>query len=172
MIRIISLIIIFSAINPDANYAYERYWGRDYNKFIASIDKTIKYSIFDPREKPDYKNRVVDFITSLNNESNKDIKIIRVMVTPETDYLFFNGRLCAVTENRGVISIKDGEIILKNLTKKFGIPQKEKKSSLYIYTFQQRRTRVILYQQLIDNNSMRCKVYGYTNDIFNSLFSD
>jgi hypothetical protein len=166
------MMIIISAANPAGNYSYEKYWGKDYNTFINSIDKTVKYAVFDPREKPNYKNRVVSFITSLNNESNKEIKVIRLMAIPETDYLFFNGQLCAVTENRGVISVKDGEIILRNLKKKLGSPQKEKKSSLYIYNFKQRRTRVILYQQLIDNRSMRCKVYNYTNDIFNSLFSD
>jgi hypothetical protein len=166
------MIIIISAVIPAANYAYEKYWGKDYNTFINSIDKTVKYAVFDPREKPNYKNRVVGFITSLNNQSNKELKIVRLMVIPETDYLFFNGKLSAVTENRGIISVKDGEIILKNLTKKFGQPRQEKKSSLYIYTFRHARTRVILYQQLIDNRSMRCKVYCYTNDIFNSLFED
>jgi len=172
MIRFISLIIITAAISPAGNYAYEKNWGKDYNSFIESLDKTVQYTIFDPREKPDYRNRVAGFITSLNSESKKDIKVVRLMIVPETDFLFFSGKLCAVTENRGIISVADGEVILKNFIEKFGHPQKEKKSSLYIYTFKKNRTRAILYQQLIDNNKMRCKIYCYTNDIFNSLFSD
>lgn len=172
MIRLISLILIAASINADADNSFEKYWGKDYSSFIASIEKTAEYTVFNPEEKPDYKNRIVGFITSLNSESKKDLKVVRVMAKPETDYLFFNRRLCAVTENMGVIPLKTGENLLKDLTRKYGHPEKEKKSSLYVYTFRRGRTRVILYQQLIDNSRMRCRVYGYTNDIFNSLFSD
>ena len=165
------LFIIF-ILSPGILYSYEQVWGRDYKKFIDSIDRVIEYTEFDPADKPDYKNRIVSFIYSLNRAANKEIRIVRLKLNPETDYLFYGRKLCGITENRGLINIKEGEIILNNLTRRFGVPEAEKKSSLYIYTFKKNRTRIILYQQILDNNTMRCKVYSYTNDIFNTLFSD
>ena len=159
-------------LHPGKSHSYEKSWGTEYDIFIESLDRKIEYIEFDPSEKPDYKNRITGFINSLNSTAKKEIKIVRLKITPETDYLFYGRKLCGITENRGVIKIKQGETILKDLTRKFGNPEADKKSSLYIYTFKKGRTRVILYQQLIDNMTMRCKVYSYTNDIFNSLFSD
>lgn len=172
-ILIISLVFLFTTMaSPYPALSYEKKWGIDYTFFIESIDKTTQYITFKPAEKPDYSNRVARFISSLNIESKKDLEVIRLLTNPETDYLFFKGKLCSITENRGIIPVKEGEAILKSFTKKFGPPRTEKKSSLYIYTYKKGRTQVILYQQLIDNNIMRCKIYSYTNDIFNLLFSD
>ncbi len=166
------ILFLILILLPEISFPYEKIWGTKYNIFIKSLDRKIEYTEFDPSEKPDYKNRITGFINSLNSSAGKEIKIVRLKITPETDYLFYGGRLCGITENRGEIKIKEGEKILKDLTLKFGNPETDKKSSLYIYTFKKGRTRVILYQHLIDNMTMRCKVYSYTNDIFNSLFSD
>jgi hypothetical protein len=163
------LLIILS---PEISFSYEKVWGTDYKKFIESIDRGTDYTEFDPADKPDYRNRIAVFIYSLNKGAEGEIKIVRLKINPETDYLFYRGKLCGITENRGLINITEGEKILKNLTRKFGDPEADRKSSLYIYTFKKGRTRIILYQQLIDNKSMRCRVYSYTNDIFNTLFSD
>ncbi len=163
------LILILS---PGISYPYEKAWGTEYKEFIESIDRGTRYTEFDPADKPDYKNRIAVFIYSLNKGAEREIKIVRLKINPETDYLFYRGKLCGITENRGLININEGETILKNLTSKFGNPEADKKSSLYVYTFKKGRTRIILYQQLLDNKSMRCRIYSYTNDIFNTLFSD
>jgi len=174
LIQIMTVLLLSAIVilYPAKSYSYEESWGTEYDIFIESLDRNIKYTEFDPSDKPDYKNRITGFINSLNSTARKEIKIVRLKITPETDYLFYGRKLCGITENRGIIKIKQGETILKDLTGKFGKPEADKKSSLYIYTFKKGRTRIILYQQLIDNKSMRCKVYSYTNDIFNSLFSD
>lgn len=168
---VLSLFFII-ILSTGISYPYEKVWGTEYKKFIASIERGIEYTEFDPADKPDYRNRIATFIYSLNSAANKEIKIVRLKIKPETDYLFYGGKLCGITENRGLINIKDGEMILRDLKRKFGEPESEKKSSLYVYTFKKNRTRIILYQQLTDNDIMRCRVYIYTNDIFNTLFSD
>jgi hypothetical protein len=167
---IVTVAFIFLA-NPVHPAEYETFWGNDRNNFI-NTQKSEKYYIFKIKEKPDYKNRIVDFFESMNTNDKVNITIVRVNGKPEIDYCFFNEKLYSVSEDWGEIDIATADKLINTIKKKYSNQSVENKNSKIIYSFNRDKTKILFMQSILNEKTVKVRIYYYSADLFGILFNE
>ncbi len=172
MVKKIFISAIFTIISalPLFSAEYEKLWGISRTDFSGL--KINNCSTFRPEDKPGYSNKIIDFFSSMNPEERTPILIIRAQGKPETDYCFFNEKLYSVSEEWGNIDkIKTNDLI-KTLKEKYSEISTEEQKPYIVHTFKKGKTKVLLYKKIIDEKSAQVRIFYYSNDLFNVLFSE
>jgi len=170
--KVIFLIILsLSIASPLFSSDIEKLWGISQNDLITRL-KLKNYSTFKPEEKPDYSNKIIDFFSSMSTEERAVIVILRAAGNPEIDYCFFNEKLYSVSENWGNINTTGADELLKNIKDKYLKISAEDKNPLTVYSFKKNKTKGLLYKKVIDDKTVRVKVFYYSTDLFSMLFCE
>lgn len=168
-VMIYLLFPLLSIHAMDTSAVYESLWGTSLDEFKKGLDPDRPYIQFSPAEKPDYKNKILSYITAIDENLSKEIIILRTLTAPETDYLFVKNKLYTIMENWDIVDLKKQNDIMDGLKKKFGEPSLQKDENFYIYSFNSRDSKVLLYVLKLPDDRARCRVYLYTNKLFKML---
>jgi len=172
LILSISLFLSISSVSAAHYNPPSCDWGAMLIKVKNTLPPDTSFTEFSPSEKPDYKNKILSYITAIDNKLYDKIVILRIKSNPETDYLFVNNKLYSIIENWGTIDQHAEKEILSNLTKQFGKTQLQKDNNFYIYSYNSDRTKVLCYLIKLPDKRSTCKVYYYTRQLFRMLISE
>jgi hypothetical protein len=153
-----------------APISYE--WGTDLVKIKKSLPSDRESTQFTPRDKPNYKNKILSYITAIDAKLVDKIIILRLKSKPVVDYLFVNDKLYTVMENWGEVDQKTEKDILAQLSSQFGGPLVQQDKNFYIYSFNSDKTKVLYYLMKLPNGKSKCKVYYYTKQLFRMLITE
>jgi hypothetical protein len=155
-------LIFVSHIAADETLKYE--WGAQLQKFKTTLPADKEWEQFKPSDKPKYKNKILSYITAIDEKLIDKVIIIRIKSQPVVDYLFVNDKLYTIMEIWGKIEQKTEMEIKSRLIKEFGQPVIQQDKDLYIYSYNTDKTKVLLYLE-----RSNCKVYYYTKQLFRFL---
>jgi hypothetical protein len=146
-------------------------WGISRTAIIESYISPREYTEFRHTERPDYQNKIMNYIIAINSALSDKITIIRSKSDPEKDFLLVNNKLCSVLENYNRLSHSSLSSIISNLSGRYKQPSIQKDRDLTIYSFFNNKTKVIVIAQDKDR-LVSCKVYYYSSRLFRMLLSE
>ena len=177
--RAISLLMLAAALSAsislmrsDGYGISDHEWGSLLEKVKSMLPAGTESLEFAPAEKPEYKNRILSYITAIDNKLIEKIVILRAKTEPETDYLFVNNKLYSVIENWEDIDQATEKKLMAELKKQFGEPHVQKDNNFYIYSYDGKRTKVLCYLMKAPGSKATCKIYFYTKNLFRLLISE
>ena len=144
-------------------------WGAQLLKFKRTLPSDKEWVQFKPSEKPKYKNKILSYITAIDNKLIDKVIIVRVKSQPVIDYLFVNDKLYTIMENWGKVEQKTELEIQSRLIGQFGQPVIQQDKNFYIYSYNTDKTKVLFYLMRLPENKSSCKVYYYTKQLFRFL---
>lgn len=175
MTGLFKFLTLISLISLPGDYThgqpYDKLWEENINDLQKKISSNRKVRIFDPANELHYRNRVLKLFTSMG-VSQEHIKIMRLSGHPSIDFLFYKGKLYSAMEDWSNEKNVNLDVMKQKLKNSYGKPEIDRKGPLTVSTYKKNRTVVILYQKQMDRYTSRCKVYYYTRNIFNTLFSE
>ncbi len=158
-----------SAANVGTNSEYN--WGISRKAIIDAYISPREYTEFRHSERPDYQNKIMNYIIAINSALSDKITIIRSKSDPEKDFLLVNNKLCSVLEDYNRLSHSSLASIISNLSGRYKQPSIQKDRDLTIYSFFDNRTKIIVIAQDKDR-LVSCKVYYYSSKLFRMLLSE
>ncbi len=169
---IIILALVFFVIPKGLYSSNNDSWAISKNKVIKNnIPAGTKYVEFSPSDKPEYKNKIMNYILALDKNLMNDIKILRIKTYPQKDFLLVKDKLYCIKETYNVISNKKVNSLVKKFTTQYGKSNIQKDKSMAIYTFSDDKTKVLVITYL-GSNKADCKVYYYASQLFRMLITD
>ena len=169
------IIFLFTLISfTSSSYPFQGFysWGMSKDIIIKKyLTSGKKYTEFTPIDKPEYKNRIMNYIIAIDKKLKNKIKILRIKSYPERDFLLVNNKLYSVKELYGEISNKKLNKIVKILTSTYGKSNVQKDKNMAIYTFSKEKTKVILLTYF-KSNKVDCNIYFYASKLFKMLISE
>jgi hypothetical protein len=147
-------------------------WGTLLVKIKQTLPADEKYIEFTPSERPKYKNRMLNYITAIDNNIYNKIKILRLTSSPRIDYLFVNNKLYTMVENWGTIGRDEERRIRVRLTHRFGNPTIQRDRNFYIYSYNTDKTKVFWYLMKAPDAKSDCMIYYYPRQLFRMLISE
>jgi hypothetical protein len=166
------LLIFISSVSMNGFPGPNNAWGSLLPKIKSTLPPGTEFVEFTPGERPKYKNRILSYITAIDNKLVDKIIILRVKTRPETDYLFVNNKLYSIIENWDDIDQNTEKEIQVNLKKQFGESRVQKDKNFYIYSYDGDNTKVLWYLMKAPGKKSACKIYYYTRQLFRLLISE
>ncbi len=168
----INLILLVVMPEQTISLPVKYQWGTTLESIKKSHQSRGAVTLFSPREKPGYRNKILGFILNIDETFAEKIVILRTGSDPRIDYLFVNNRLYTILEDYGTIHETRVQGILDNLAGLYGTPHLQQDSNFYIYSYKNDTTNVLLYVLKQSAAVNRCKLYFYTKKLFSSLIMD
>ncbi len=147
-------------------------WGTTMSDFKKDQAGKGEFIEFTPRDNPDYKNKIMSYITAIDEKLISEIVIIRQRGIPEKDFLFVKGKLCTTLEDWNMIDEDRQAGIMNELKRQYGEPSIQKEENFYINSFKSPGTNVLFYMLKQPDGKAKCKVYYYTSKLFRMLILD
>lgn len=168
----LSVTILRAAAFTAEASAEEHYrWGMDRMAVVASYIPSRDFIEFKLAERPDYENKILNYIIAIDSNLSSKVTVIRGKSRPETDYLFVRGSLCSVLENYGMMPRNSFSAMMERLKTDYGNPGIQKDDTTTTYSFFSDKSKIIVLskdrQQTVD-----CKVYYYASRLFRMLITD
>ncbi len=165
-----ALLLFVADISPGATLNYE--WGTQMLKVRKTLPSDKTSTQFSPKDRPKYKNKILSYITAIDNKLLDKIIIVRLETRPVVDYLFVNDKLYTIMENWGSIDQKTEKDIQTKLSSQFGQPLVQQDKNFYIYSYNSDKTKVLYYLMKSADGTSKCKVYYYTKQLFRMLITE
>lgn len=165
-----ALVLIISDAAWSAPMQYD--WGTQLLKVKKTLPSDKESQQFSPKDKPKYKNKILSYITAIDNKLIDKIIVLRVKSLPEVDYLFVNDKLYTIMENWGSVDAKMDKEIQAKLAVQFGQPLVQQDKNLAIYSYNSDKTKVLYYLMKSPDGKAKCKVYYYTKQLFRMLITE
>lgn len=146
-------------------------WGMCKDDVVKKHLGAASYSSFSPSAKPEYDNKILNFILAINNDTKEKISIMRSAGVPERDYLLINGKLYSVLENYGAIPSSGLDRVIGELSSTYKSPTVQKDKNMVTYSFYGKDTKVLVLSSQ-KQNLVDCKVYHYAGKLFRILISE
>jgi hypothetical protein len=169
-IAVVAFLLFATEAIRSAPLQYE--WGTQMLKVKKTLPSDKESVQFTPKDKPKYKNKILSYITAIDNKLLDKIIIVRVKSQPEIDYLFVNDKLYTILENWGNIDPKTEKDIQARLASIFGQPLIQQDKNFYIYSYNSDKTKVLYYLMKSPDGKSKCKVYYYTKQLFRMLITE
>jgi len=147
-------------------------WGTAYNTVFDKVTHDREYMTFTPGSKPDYKNKIMNYVVAIDPAYAGKIDVLRIKTNPQVDYLFINKKLYNIVQNWGYITPSRVSKIESKLKREYGNFSIQKDGNLHIISYNNSRTKVLLYKKMLGNGKTKCKVYFYTKKLFRMLIMD
>jgi hypothetical protein len=147
-------------------------WGTTLDDFKKSLSGDMNVVQFTPKDQPGYKNKILNFITAIDDSYITKTIILRINTVPRTDYLFVKEKLYTKLEDWLVADKKLQDSIYNRLKSIYGEPSIQKDGNFYIYSFNSKDTKVLFYKLVYADGNAKCKVYYYTSKLFKMLIMD
>jgi len=165
-----AVILSFLSISHIAAGETLKYeWGTQLQKFKHTLPSDKEWEQFKPSDKPKYKNKILSYITAIDNKLIDKVVIVRIKSQPVVDYLFVNDKLYTIMENWGKVQQKTEMEILSKLISQYGQPVIQQDKNFYIYSYNTDKTKVLFYLVRLPEAKSSCKVYYYTKQLFRFL---
>ena len=169
-ILLAALIIINFANKPSADVLDK--WSASKEDIIKNnIKSGEKYDIFSPADKSDYENKIMNYIIALDKDLKNEMKILRIKIQPEKDYLLVKNKLYCLKEDYKTISKSKLDEILKELSAKYGKATPQKDPNIETYSLSDKDTKVLVIAQIKSAN-IDCIIYYYPSRLFKMLITD
>ncbi|MBN2160406.1 MAG: hypothetical protein JW807_13515 [Spirochaetes bacterium] len=166
-------LILSAAITlTPAGAAIQYEWGTELEKVKKSLPSDRESTQFTPRDKQNYKNKILSYITAIDADLADKIIILRLETRPVTDFLFVKDRLYTVMEDWGRVDEKTEKEIHAKLAGLYGKPLVQQDKSFFIYSYSNDTTKVLYYLMKLPEGKSQCKVYYYTRQLFKMLISE
>jgi hypothetical protein len=169
-IIVMAVLLFASGSAMSAPLQYE--WGTQLLKVKKSLPSDKESVQFTPKDRPKYKNKILSYITAIDNKLLDKIIIVRLQTQPVIDYLFVNDKLYTIMENWGSVDLKTEKEIQTKLTSLFGQPLVQQDKNFYIYSYNSDKTKVLYYLMKSPDGKSKCKVYYYTKQLFRMLITE
>jgi hypothetical protein len=168
--KIIIILLIFAYTGIFAqDYPQKLQWGLGFDDLSKQIPSEIKQTVFTPKQKPEYSNKILSFITAIDESYNDKIKILKAVSTNTTDFLFFNNKLYSTLIEWESIDEKSMKKIETELQASFGQPAIQQSENLMINSYANSTTKVLLYKKKTSDGKWSCRVYYYAKKLFKML---
>ncbi len=165
-----SIILIVSLLYTSAYSLPVKFqWGTPIETIKNSHKPGETCTLFKPKERPDYKNKILGFILGIDANAADRILILRTGSDPRIDYLFVNNRLYTVMEDYGIVNETRIRGIQSALERLYGPHHLKQDSNLYIYSYKNDTTRVLFYVIRQSEERNQCRLYLYTSRLFSTL---
>jgi hypothetical protein len=166
----IFILTVLSALSlPLAGVPDGITWGMTRDDFVKSLQPEQKISLFTPRDMPDYDNKIISYITAIDENIKREITILRVSGLPQMDYLFIGDRLYSIMEDWKRIDPKTTDALESRLKSRYGEPTIQKNNSFFIHSYNHVDSKILLYKNVETNNHSTCRIYYYTSKLFRML---
>ncbi len=169
----ILLCLVFASGARDLRAApvQEIPWGLSLAEFTGNLTGG-NHREFKPSDMPDYKNKIMTYITAIDEKFKDEIVIVRLKGSPLCDYLFVRGKLCTKLDDWDVITEETQNRIMADLKGHYGEPSLQREENFFIYSFKSKTTNVMFYMLKGPDGRAKCKVYYYTSKLFKMLIMD
>ena len=148
-------------------------WGVQMKSLVSRNESSgITLRRFTPGERPQYKNKIMRYILSVDPTVESKMVVMRHRGAIVRDYLFVNQRLYTVLDDMGNMHPPAVDVLLQRLKGRFGPPSVETNGQITIRSYQQGDTKVLFYTKHLRNGSRKCKVYYYATSMFRMLIMD
>ena len=146
-------------------------WGMRKEDVMTKLISNAEHTAFTPSAKPEYENKILNFILAINSDMKERITILRTGTVPPRDFLLINNKLYSVLENYGVMPAASLDKVIQELTTAYKQPNIQKDKNMVTYSFYGKDTKVLVlsYQK---QNLVDCKVYHYASKLFRILISE
>lgn len=166
-----TLFIMVILLNSNNIYSSVHFdsWGISKDEVIKIYFSTNKnYIEFSPIDKPDYENKILNYVIARVAKLKHKIKILRSKSYPERDFLLIKDKLFSIKESHKSISNNKLNKIIKSLTSSYGKPNNSKGTDMVIYFFSTKKTKVIVHSYFRLN---KCEIFFYDSQLFQKLSS-
>jgi hypothetical protein len=168
--KIIIIILIFASTGVfSQEYPQKLQWGLQFDELSKVIPQNIKQTVFTPKQKPGYSNKILSFITAIDENYSDKIKILKAVSSNTTDFLFFNNKLYSTLVEWESIDEKSMKKIEAELLASFGQPSTQQSDNLLINSYANTTTKVLLYKKKTGDGKWSCRVYYYAKKLFKML---
>ncbi|HOO72816.1 MAG TPA: hypothetical protein PK926_13755 [Spirochaetota bacterium] len=164
-------LAVLSAALPAGPENQEIPWGVSLSDFKKN-NPAGQFQEFSPRDNPEYKNKIMTFITAIDEKFKNEIIILRQKGAPMREYLFVRGKLCSKVDDWDVIPEDRQNSVMTQLKQLYGEPSIQKEDNFYINAFKSKTTNVLFYMLKHPDGSAKCKVYYYTSKLFRMLIME
>ncbi len=146
-------------------------WGTRKDRVMSRYIGSAEHTSFTPSSKPEYENKILNFILAINSDMKERIVILRTAGGPMKDYLLINDKLYSVLENYGTMPASTFERVISDLSSKYKTPTIQKDKSMTTYSFQDKESKVLVlsYQK---QNLVDCNIYHYASRLFRILITE
>jgi len=158
--------------SPAGSSAVSYEWGTDINFVKKDFGSESSYTQFSPKQQPDYDNKIVSYITAIDEAYINNIVVLRSKTSPPVDYLFVKNRLYTTLEEWGEVDTVKHDQILDSLNKKYGNPSRQQDQEITIYSYSDTKTKVIYFTKRVSGKKYACRVYYYARQLFRLLILD
>lgn len=162
-----TILIFFTLTLIPASAQFE--WGADIDAVKKSLGGDGNFKQFTPRQKPDYENKIINYITAVDEGVIEKIIILQTNSAPITDYLFVNNKLYTSLEDWGDIDSAKHTSLKNKLDSQYGTPSLQQDGSISVYSYSDSKTKVIFYSKKVSGTKYSCRVYFYAKQLFRLL---
>jgi len=145
-------------------------WGTTID--ILKKSNEAKYTLFTPIERPEYKNRIINHLSRMDEGLLKKIIVMRIKSEKQVDYLFLDGKLFSVLEDWGKVDVQKLSELKKTLAVKYGEPSVRSGEKFTVYSFNNASSRIFCYATPYKDGKTRCRIYYYTKKLYKMLLLD
>ncbi len=168
--KIIIIILIFAATGIFAqDYPQKLEWGIQFEEITKDIPQNVKQTVFTPKQKPEYTNKILSFIIAIDEKYSDKIKILKAVSSNTADFLFFNNKLYSTLIEWENIDDKSIKKIEAELLASFGNPSAQQSDNLLINSYANSTTKVLLYKKKTGDGKWSCRIYYYAKKLFKML---
>lgn len=171
MKKIIIILLLASSYSSVSaqEYPQKLAWGTPYDEISKQIPADANRSVFTPRQKPEYTNKILSFITAIDENYSDKIRILKVVSSNTADFLFFNNKLYSTLIEWDSIDDKAMKKIEAELLASFGSPTVQQSENLTISSYANATSKVLLYKKKTKDGKWSTRVYYYAKRLFKML---
>ncbi len=161
-----------TTVNSKESYLFlKTKWGTTPEMVSKKINlkNEIKLNLIDKKAQ---LNPFLKYITSIDANLSKKIKILKVNGSPAQEYHFISNKLFAITQDYKNINKNEFQKLKKRLKTQFGKWEKNKNQYGTTYHFEDKNSKIIVQLKNKNKNSANCRVYLYAKKIFRILLKE
>lgn len=174
MLKCLKVILILAVTVPTLSEAQTKEpgytWGMTMEAF-RSANSATEFTPFNPKTTADYTNRIMTYIIGIDATTKDKMEVLRLKSGPVRDYLFVDKKLFSVMDDHGETTVKNVKDLREALSARFGHYEVKKDYGLLVYSYSDRKTRVLLYAKTVDDNLVKCRIYYYPEKLFMMLLN-
>jgi len=125
-----------------------------------------EHEIFTPSQKPEYKNRIINHLLSIDESINGRIIVLSTGANPRQDYVFLDDSLCIVMYEWENLPQSTLDIMLGELGHRYGLPQTGEDNSLPSLSYRDTRSCVLLIKRPSGSKGTDVRLYLYPRNLF------
>jgi hypothetical protein len=171
--RIASAILVIGMLISSGlagSFSLQNYkqWGISRDEVISKYLAADKFTEFKPSARPEYENKIMNYIVAIDSGLKDRIQILRGGKGPRADYLFVDEKLYCVLEDYDLISVAALGELVKGMSSIYGKSNIQKDRSMTIYSFFSSETKVLVLAS-VKSGRVEVKAYYYASKLFKML---